>query len=112
MWQVEILFKELKQTLQLQDFFGESENAVKWQIWAALFIINYDFFVIFGALPLDFTTQIMLSLKYIGNADRQTAKESNHEKDTPHFRFRAEYDLNVRRFSFYFHEGCAVAGQS
>ena len=35
-WQVEILFKELKQTLQLQDFFGENENAVKWQIWAAL----------------------------------------------------------------------------
>ena len=34
-WQVEILFKELKQTLQLQDFFGENENAVKWQIWAA-----------------------------------------------------------------------------
>ena len=35
-WQVELLFKELKQTLQLQDFFGENENAVKWQIWAAL----------------------------------------------------------------------------
>jgi len=35
-WQVEILFKELKQTLQLQDFFAENENAVKWQIWAAL----------------------------------------------------------------------------
>ena len=35
-WQVEILFKELKQTLQLQDFFGENENAVQWQIWAAL----------------------------------------------------------------------------
>ena len=35
-WQVELLFKELKQTLQLQDFFGENENAVRWQIWAAL----------------------------------------------------------------------------
>ena len=31
-----MLFKELKQTLQLQDFYGENENAVKWQIWAAL----------------------------------------------------------------------------
>ena len=28
-WQVELLFKELKQTLQLQDFFGENENAVQ-----------------------------------------------------------------------------------
>ena len=35
-WQVQLLFKELKQTLQLQDFFGENENAVQWQIWAAL----------------------------------------------------------------------------
>ena len=35
-WQVEILFKELKQTLQLQDFFGENEKAIQWQIWSAL----------------------------------------------------------------------------
>lgn len=35
-WQVEILFKELKQTLQLRDFLGENEKAVRWQIWAAL----------------------------------------------------------------------------
>lgn len=35
-WEVELLFKELKQTLQLQDFYGENENAVQWQIWAAL----------------------------------------------------------------------------
>ena len=35
-WEVELLFKELKQTLQLQDIYGENENAVAWQIWAAL----------------------------------------------------------------------------
>ena len=43
-WEVELLFKELKQTLQLQDFYGENENAVEWQIWAALLthlIIRY-----------------------------------------------------------------------
>ena len=28
-WEVELLFKELKQTLQLQDFYGENENAVE-----------------------------------------------------------------------------------
>ena len=28
-WQVEPLFKKLKQTLQLQDFFRENENAVR-----------------------------------------------------------------------------------
>ena len=28
-WEVELLFKELKQSLQLQDFYGENENAVE-----------------------------------------------------------------------------------
>ena len=37
-WAIEILFKELKQTLQLQSFYGTNANAVKWQIWAALIV--------------------------------------------------------------------------
>ena len=35
-WSIEVFFKELKQCLQLCDFIGYNENAVKWQIWAAL----------------------------------------------------------------------------
>lgn len=35
-WGVEVFFKQIKQTLQLADFLGQSENAVKWQIWIAL----------------------------------------------------------------------------
>ena len=35
-WQIEVFFKELKQTLQLADFLGHSEGAVKWQVWMAL----------------------------------------------------------------------------
>jgi len=35
-WQVELLFKELKQTLQLRDFYGENEKAVMWQVWTAM----------------------------------------------------------------------------
>jgi IS4 transposase len=35
-WQIEIFFKELKQTLQMADFLGHSEGAVKWQVWTAL----------------------------------------------------------------------------
>ena len=31
-----MFFKEIKQTLQLADFLGTSENAIKWQIWIAL----------------------------------------------------------------------------
>lgn len=35
-WQIEVFFKELKQTLQMADFLGHSEGAVKWQVWTAL----------------------------------------------------------------------------
>jgi hypothetical protein len=35
-WDIELFFKQLKQTLKLSDFLGYSENAVKWQIWTAL----------------------------------------------------------------------------
>ena len=37
-WQIEAFFKQVKQTLQLADFFGQSANAVKWQVWMALLV--------------------------------------------------------------------------
>jgi hypothetical protein len=35
-WQIEVFFKQIKQTLQLADFLGASANAVRWQVWTAL----------------------------------------------------------------------------
>jgi len=35
-WSIEVFFKQLKQTLQLADFLGNSANAVRWQVWTAL----------------------------------------------------------------------------
>jgi len=35
-WQVELFFKWIKQHLQVQSFWGYSENAVKTQIWVAM----------------------------------------------------------------------------
>jgi hypothetical protein len=37
-WQIEVFFKQIKQTLQLADFLGTTANAVRWQIWSALLI--------------------------------------------------------------------------
>jgi hypothetical protein len=37
-WQIEVFFKEIKQTLQLCDFLGNSENAVRWQVWIGLLV--------------------------------------------------------------------------
>ena len=35
-WDIEVFFKEIKQTIQLTDFLGNNANAVRWQIWAGL----------------------------------------------------------------------------
>ena len=37
-WQIEVLFKQINQTLQLADFLGHNENAVRWQVWTALLL--------------------------------------------------------------------------
>jgi len=37
-WGIEVFFKEIKQTLQIADFIGYNENAVRWQIWIALLV--------------------------------------------------------------------------
>lgn len=35
-WQIELLFKQIKQNFPLRYFYGESENAIKIQIWVTL----------------------------------------------------------------------------
>lgn len=37
-WQLEVFFKQTKQTLQLADFLGNSANAVRWRVWTALLV--------------------------------------------------------------------------
>ena len=35
-WNIEVFFKQIKQTLHLGDFLGYSRKAIEWQIWTAL----------------------------------------------------------------------------
>lgn len=47
-WRIEVFFKEIKQTLQLCDFLGHNQNAVRWQVWTALLLyvlLRYQAFV-------------------------------------------------------------------
>jgi hypothetical protein len=37
-WNIEIFFKTIKQNLKIKKFYGETENAVKTQIWIALIV--------------------------------------------------------------------------
>ena len=44
-WEIELLFKQLKQNFPLKYFYGESANAIKIQIWVTL-IANFLLMVI------------------------------------------------------------------
>jgi hypothetical protein len=35
-WNIEVFFRQIKQTLHLGDFLGHSRKAIEWQIWTAL----------------------------------------------------------------------------
>lgn len=37
-WQIELLFKKLKQNFQLHYFYSETENGIKTQIWITLIV--------------------------------------------------------------------------
>lgn len=37
-WDIEVFFKEIKQTLQRADFPGHNANAVRWQMWMGLLV--------------------------------------------------------------------------
>lgn len=37
-WDIEVFFKQVKQTLKLGSFLGHSANAIRWQVWSALLV--------------------------------------------------------------------------
>ena len=37
-WQIEVCFKQIKQSLQVCDLLGNSASAVRWQVWTALLL--------------------------------------------------------------------------
>lgn len=37
-WEIEVFFKQIKQTLKLSGFVGHSANAIRWQVWTALLV--------------------------------------------------------------------------
>ena len=55
-WGIEKFFRQIKQTLQLADFLGNSQNAVKWQIWTALLLhVLLRFQAFLSSWPCAFT---------------------------------------------------------
>ena len=67
-WEIELLFKQIKQNFPLRYFYGESRNAIKIQIWVTL-IANLLLMVIQSRLSRNWsfsglTTMVRLTLMY------------------------------------------------
>lgn len=73
-WQVELFFKWIKQHLKIKTFWGNSENAVRIQIYTA--IITYCLVAIVGHdLKIDRSTYEILQILGISLLDKNPVKE-------------------------------------
>lgn len=79
-WQVELFFKWIKQHLQVQSFWGYSENAVKTQIWVAM--ASYSLVAIVKKkLELSQSMHEILQILSISLFDKTPVKKLFSEKD-------------------------------
>ena len=93
-WEIELLFKQLKQNFPLRYFYGESANAIKIQIWVTL-IANLLLMVIQKRIKHSWSfsglaTMIRIMLMYYVNCytfleepERDWAKMVQEAKETP-----------------------------
>lgn len=73
-WQVELFFKWIKQHLKVKSFWGESENAVRIQIFSA--IISYCLVAIVAKeLKLEYSTYETLQILSVSLLDKTPVKE-------------------------------------
>jgi hypothetical protein len=92
-WQIELLFKRLKQNYPLKYFLGDSPNAIKIQVWCALItdllikIVkdkvkrHWSFSNIAGMIRLHLMTYIDLA-RFLENPEQALVKYSNPQADT------------------------------
>lgn len=91
-WQIECLFKRLKQNYPLKYFLGDGENAIKIQIWCALITdllikivkdkVNrkWSFSNIAGMIRLHLMTYINL-IKFLQNPEKVLTNYHNPQYD-------------------------------
>jgi len=81
-WQVELFFKWIKQHLQIQSFWGYSENAVKTQIWIAVAVYALVA-IIKKQLGLPQSMHEILQILSISLFDKTPLKQLFFELDDP-----------------------------
>ena len=81
-WEIELLFKQLKQNFPLKYFLGDNENAIKIQIYCAL-IVNLLFTVIQKQLkrPWAFSNLVSFCRIHLFNYIHLNKFLENPEKD-------------------------------
>ncbi len=80
-WQIELLFKQLKQNFPLKYFLGDNENAIKIQIWCTL-IANLLFTIIKKQLKekVSFSNLVSFARQHLFSYHKLTELIENSEK--------------------------------
>lgn len=93
-WQIELLFKQLKQNFPLKYFLGDNENAIKIQIWCTL-IVNLLLTVIRKKIKRKWAFSNLVSfcrlhlfnyihlLKFLENPEKDWLKETQKQLQFP-----------------------------
>lgn len=93
-WQVELFFKWIKQHLQVQSFWGYSENAVKTQIWVAM--VSYSLVAIVKKkLELTQSMHEILQILSISLFDKTPVKQLFSTKNKMFFNKNSEQQIQM-----------------
>ena len=90
-WQIELLFKQLKQNFPLKYFLGDNENAIKIQIWCTL-IANLLFTIIKKSITkkISFSNLVSFARQHLFSYNKLSDLIEKIEKD-----WRKKYALSV-----------------
>jgi hypothetical protein len=92
-WKIELFFKWIKQHLKIKSFWGQSENAVKTQVWIAVsvyvliaiakkrFMLNQSLYEILQILSISIFEKMPIN-QLFGQTQLQYFKEQNHNQLT------------------------------
>ena len=91
-WKIELFFKWIKQHLKIQSFWGQSENAVKTQIWIAIstyvivaiakkkFGLKQSLYEILQVLSISIFEKIPIAQLFENSVQQQDFKELNNNQ--------------------------------
>ena len=81
-WQIELLFKQLKQNFPLKYFLGDNENAIKTQIWCTL-IANLLFTIIRKGIKekISFSNLVSFTRQHLFSYHKLTELIQRSEKE-------------------------------